>query len=159
MMLFLPDMCTSSFDTCWEHEQGAVSEAPTTCYVFFSRCLTTDKCGMTRMHGQRKTRIKGHYMALLLIIPICFLRAHVFFIFDIYFLTQKTLSVTGQLSSTLLTTRTSSVTLNTWIVSPLCLCISLLRLGVSQRVPGVCGSHCVCSLAGGSVWRLYLVPT
>lgn len=36
--------------------------------------------------------------------------------------------------------------------------LSLLRLGVSQRVPGVCCVRSVCCLAGRSVWRLHLVP-
>lgn len=35
--------------------------------------------------------------------------------------------------------------------------LSSLRLGVSQRIPGVCCIRGLCCLAGRSVWRLHLV--
>lgn len=38
-------------------------------------------------------------------------------------------------------------------------CVFVRRLGVPQRVPGLSGSDGVRRLAGGSLWRLWLVST
>ena len=43
--------------------------------------------------------------------------------------------------------------------SLLSVCVCVPRLSNPQRVPGVSSSDSVCCLAGGSVWRLWLVST
>lgn len=157
LIWYLPDMCSSSIDTCREQEHEAVQEL--LCLfrlplLHFSLCFADARCQMMTMNWEAR-QDKNITSWLYYSFPIM---GSIVLQVLLCWSNRNEESFKSQLQQWLIKCTNTLLFMCLFLCLPLSLSLSF-RLSVSQCIPGVCGIHSMCRLAGCSVWRLHLVST